>query len=43
MRMEPIDFAGFARVCGGTGMTIEDPEQCGLVISIRLSKRPDRY
>src|SRR5437588_1038873 len=25
----PIDFAAFARACGGTGFTIEDPKRCG--------------
>lgn len=26
---EPIDFAAFARACGGTGFTVDDPGQCG--------------
>jgi pyruvate dehydrogenase (quinone)/pyruvate oxidase len=26
--LAPIDFAAFARACGGTGFTIEDPEDC---------------
>ena len=26
--LQPIDFAGFARDCGGAGFTIEDPEEC---------------
>ena len=30
--LQPIDFAAFAQACGGTGMTVEDPEQCGPVI-----------
>jgi pyruvate dehydrogenase (quinone)/pyruvate oxidase len=27
--LTPIRFADFARACGGTGFTIEDPAQCG--------------
>ncbi len=27
--LTPIDFAAFARACGGTGFTIEDPAKCG--------------
>ncbi|HUO29963.1 MAG TPA: thiamine pyrophosphate-dependent enzyme [Bryobacteraceae bacterium] len=27
--LAPIDFAAFAKACGGTGFTIEDPEECG--------------
>ena len=27
--LHPIDFAAFARACGGTGITIEDPARCG--------------
>jgi pyruvate dehydrogenase (quinone) len=27
--LAPINFADFARACGGTGFTIEDPAQCG--------------
>ena len=30
--LQPIDFAAFARACGGTGFTIEDPSQCGAVL-----------
>jgi pyruvate dehydrogenase (quinone) len=30
--LHPIDFAAFARACGGTGFTIEDPRQCGAVL-----------
>ncbi len=26
--LNPIDFAAFARACGGTGVTIEDPATC---------------
>jgi pyruvate dehydrogenase (quinone) len=27
--LQPIDFAAFARACGGTGFTIDDPKTCG--------------
>jgi pyruvate dehydrogenase (quinone) len=27
--LSPIDFAAFARACGGAGVTIEDPHRCG--------------
>ena len=30
--LHPIDFAGFARACGGAGFTIEDPSECGAVL-----------
>jgi pyruvate dehydrogenase (quinone) len=30
--LQPIDFAGFARACGGTGFTIEDPASCGAIL-----------
>ena len=29
VELHPIDFAAFARACGGTGITIEDPKTCG--------------
>jgi pyruvate dehydrogenase (quinone) len=32
VKLHPIDFAGYARDCGGTGFTIEDPEQCGDIV-----------
>jgi pyruvate dehydrogenase (quinone) len=37
--LNPIDFAGFARACAGTGFRIEDPEDCGDVIEKALSTR----
>ena len=37
--LQPIDFAAFAQACGGIGMTIEDPEQCGLVIDHALAAK----
>lgn len=30
--LEPIDFAAFARACGVTGFTIEDPAECGEIM-----------
>ena len=30
--LQPIDFAGFARACGGQGFTAEDPSQCGQTV-----------
>jgi len=35
--LEPIDFSTFARACGGSGFTIEDPTQCGETIERALS------
>ena len=35
--LQPIDFAGFARVCGGTGFTIEDPAECGGILDHALA------
>jgi len=29
----PIDFAAFARACGGTGFTITDPQECGRILA----------
>jgi pyruvate dehydrogenase (quinone) len=30
--LQPIDFAAFARACGGTGFTVDDPQQCGFIL-----------
>jgi pyruvate dehydrogenase (quinone) len=30
--LQPIDFAAFARACGATGFTVEDPKQCGAIL-----------
>jgi pyruvate dehydrogenase (quinone) len=30
--LQPIDFAAFARACGGTGFTVDDAGQCGRVV-----------
>ncbi|HWP59683.1 MAG TPA: thiamine pyrophosphate-dependent enzyme [Candidatus Acidoferrales bacterium] len=35
--LHPIDFAAFARACGGTGFTIEEPDQCGAALDRALS------
>ncbi len=35
--LEPIDFAAFARACGGTGFTIEDPKQCRATLEQALA------
>jgi pyruvate dehydrogenase (quinone) len=35
--LQPIDFAAFARACGGIGFTIEDPAQCGTILDQPLN------
>jgi pyruvate dehydrogenase (quinone) len=35
--LQPIDFAAFARACGATGFTVEDPGQCGAVLDQALA------
>ena len=35
--LHPIDFAQFARACGGTGLRVEDPDQCGAVLDQALA------
>jgi pyruvate dehydrogenase (quinone)/pyruvate oxidase len=34
--LHPIDFAAFARACGGTGFTIDDPKRCGQILDEAL-------
>jgi pyruvate dehydrogenase (quinone) len=34
--LNPIDFAAFARSCGGAGFTIEDPADCGRILDEAL-------
>jgi hypothetical protein len=34
--LQPIDFAAFARACGGTGITITEPGRCGAQIEEAL-------
>jgi pyruvate dehydrogenase (quinone)/pyruvate oxidase len=36
--LAPIDFAAFARACGGKGYTIDDPEQCGAILEEALNE-----
>jgi pyruvate dehydrogenase (quinone)/pyruvate oxidase len=35
--LQPIDFAQFARACGGQGFTVDDPAACGEVLDQALS------
>jgi pyruvate dehydrogenase (quinone) len=35
--LHPIDFAAVARACGGTGFTVDDPEDCGRVLDEALA------
>jgi pyruvate dehydrogenase (quinone)/pyruvate oxidase len=35
--LQPIDFAAFARACGGAGFTIEDPASCGVILEQALA------
>ncbi|HEY3474507.1 MAG TPA: thiamine pyrophosphate-dependent enzyme, partial [Anaerolineales bacterium] len=35
--LHPIDFAAFARACGGVGFTIEDPKTCGDILEEALN------
>ncbi len=35
--LHPIDFAAFARACGGSGYRIEDPAECGRVLDEALN------
>ena len=35
--LQPIDFAAFARACGGAGFTIEDPASCGAILDQALA------
>jgi pyruvate dehydrogenase (quinone) len=30
--LQPIDYAGIARACGGIGFTAEDPSDCGRIV-----------
>jgi pyruvate dehydrogenase (quinone) len=34
--LTPIQFADFARACGGAGFTIDDPEKCGEILDRAL-------
>src|SRR5204862_8284852 len=35
--LSPIDFAAFARACGGSGFTVEDAADCGRVLDAALA------
>jgi pyruvate dehydrogenase (quinone)/pyruvate oxidase len=35
--LQPIDFAAFARACGASGFTVEDPKDCGAVLDQALA------
>jgi pyruvate dehydrogenase (quinone)/pyruvate oxidase len=35
--LHPIDFAMYARACGGHGFTVEDPKKCGDVVAQALN------
>jgi pyruvate dehydrogenase (quinone)/pyruvate oxidase len=34
--LQPIDFAAFARACGGIGFTVDDPAKCGTILDEAL-------
>lgn len=34
--LTPIHFADFARACGGSGFTIDDPNECGSILDQAL-------
>jgi pyruvate dehydrogenase (quinone) len=36
--LHPIDFAAFARACGGAGYRIEEPAECGAVLERALAE-----
>jgi pyruvate dehydrogenase (quinone) len=36
--LQPIDFAAFARACGGAGFTVDDPARCGAVLDEALAE-----
>jgi pyruvate dehydrogenase (quinone) len=35
--LQPIDFAAFARACGATGFTVDDPKPCGAILDQALA------
>jgi pyruvate dehydrogenase (quinone) len=37
VELQPIDFAMFARACGGEGLTIQDPADCGRIVEQALA------
>jgi pyruvate dehydrogenase (quinone)/pyruvate oxidase len=34
--LHPIDFTAFAQACGGTGVRVEDPAECGRILDQAL-------
>jgi pyruvate dehydrogenase (quinone)/pyruvate oxidase len=36
VELQPIDFAAFARACGASGFTVDDPAECGPVLDQAL-------
>jgi pyruvate dehydrogenase (quinone) len=34
--LQPIDFASFARACGGSGITVKHPSECGAALDEAL-------
>ena len=36
VELEPIDFAAYARACGASGFTIDDPASCGRIVQEAL-------
>jgi len=37
VELQPIDFAMFARACGGEGLVIQDPADCGKIVEQALA------
>jgi pyruvate dehydrogenase (quinone) len=37
VELQPIDFAMFARACGGEGLTLQDPADCGKIVEQALN------
>jgi pyruvate dehydrogenase (quinone) len=35
--LQPIDFGAFARACGATGFTVEDPAECAATMKLALN------
>ncbi len=35
--LQPINFALFAQACGGTGLTVDDPRECGRIVEQALN------
>ena len=35
--LQPIDFAAIARACGGTGLTVDKPSECGVILDQALA------